>query len=54
MTHTEQVLEDIVFEALVSGDKQRIEETNRALSRNGLRAIWCQSPLRIEEMEPRS
>lgn len=51
MTNTEQVLVDMVFEALVSGDQQRIEETHRTLAKNGLRVIWCQSPLRIEEMD---
>lgn len=41
-------LAEVVFNVLVSGDKQRIEEIQAALDRNGLQAIWCQSPLRIE------
>jgi len=48
MNDQESALAEVVFNVLVSGDKQRIEEIQAALDRNGLQAIWCQSPLRIE------
>lgn len=44
-----EALESLVFDAMVSGDPQKIQDTQRTLEEAGLIIAWCARPLRIED-----
>lgn len=42
-----EALEELAFEAFISGDKDQIRGMQRILDKHNLGATWCASPLRI-------
>lgn len=50
MNKYKEALEQFVFDAFISGDKDRTEQAKTVLIDHGLWAIWCQQPLRIEAL----
>lgn len=50
MNKYKEALEQLVFDAFMSGDKARIEQVIDTLIEHGLGTVWCQQPLRVEAL----